>query len=209
MTGTDSGNRTRARLRVDPSRIRPRPRDPWEWVLLIAFWGAVGIVPGAFLISAFIPQWTVDVAVEIPAPPETVFAGIEEPAARLAWEPGLVAVTPMKGDGRHAGDSRMLFLTGPQGRWHETETVLLRRPPARLVWRRDGPAANRRITIALTALPPPAASGRSATMLRWQEEIRYRRWRGRLFAWLATRERRRRLANGLGRLRAQLDDRAS
>ena len=192
-----------------PGRIRPRRRDAWEWVLLIVFWGAAGSVPAVFLISAFIARWTVAVTVSIPAPPAAVFSGIEEPASRLAWEPGLVAITPMRGDGRHAGDTRMLFLAGPQGRWHETETVVVRQPPARLVWRRDGPAAERRITIALTAPSPATASGTAATILRWREEIRYRTWRGRLFAWLATRERRRQLAKALARLRAQLGERAS
>ncbi len=209
MIGAAPRNRTRRRARRDSSGLAPRRRDPWEWALLIVFWGAVGIGPAFFLISAFVPQWTIDVTARIPAPPDAVFSGIEEPASRLAWEPGLVAVTPMRGDGRQPGDARMLFLTGPRGRWHETETVVVRRPPARLVWRRDGPAAARRIVIGLAALPASAASGRSATLLHWREEIRYRSWRDRLFAWFASHERRRQLADGLVRLREELGDRAS
>ncbi len=208
MTGPTSRNRTRPRARLDPSRIAPRRRDAWEWALLIVFWGAVGSVPAFFLVSALIPQWTVDVTVSIPAPPEIVFSGIAEPASRLGWEPGLVAVTPMRGDGRRAGDTRMLFLAGPRGRWHETETVVVRQPPTRLVWQRDGPAAGRRIAVTFTVLPASAAAGCSVTALHWREEIRYRRWRDRLFAWFASRERRRQLADGLIRLRRQLRARA-
>ncbi len=208
MIGSPSRNRTRRRVAGDLSRIAPRRRDPWEWVLLIGFWGAVGSVPAFFLISALIPQWTVDVTVTLPAPPAVVFSRLEEPAARLAWEPGLVAITPMRGDGRQAGDTRMLFLAGTRGRWHETETVVVRQPPKRIVWQRDGPVAGRRITISLTRRSASADSGRAATALHWREEIRYRSWRSRLFAWFASRERRKQLVNGLTRLCAQGRDQA-
>ncbi|RMF68247.1 MAG: SRPBCC family protein [Alphaproteobacteria bacterium] len=194
----------RRRHRLAGSSLKPRPRDRWEWVLLLGFWGLVAAVPVFLLISALITSWTIRVTLMMPAPADVVFHAVADADRRLAWEPGLVAVTPMKGDGSRPGDTRMLFLAGPRGRWHETETLCGRQPPRMLCWQRTGHDSSRTIQITLTPRQSPAARSSASTDLAWREEVRYRTWRGRLFAWFATRERRKRLASGLARLREQL-----
>ncbi|GIX16929.1 MAG: hypothetical protein KatS3mg119_1115 [Rhodothalassiaceae bacterium] len=190
-------SRAHAPRRRGGAKPAPRPRDRWEWALLVGFWGLVALVPLTFLVSALVPRWTIAVEAVIPAPPEAVFAALADPGRRLAWEPGVVAITPMKGDGSRPGDTRMLFLAGPARR-HAVETVTAIDPPRRITWTRSGPTAERSITI--TVEPRTGDGDRPACRILWVETVYYQGLRARFLALVANRERRRRLAHALAEL---------
>ncbi len=170
------------------------PRPWWEWVILAGFWlaitGALGLGAWSFLHE----DWRVRVEAELPTPPSAAFAAFDEPARRLAWEPGVVAITPLVGDGRQTGDTRLVFLAREGRRWQEEERILERRPPRRLSLERHGPLRDVRIAIEIAPLQKRGASG---SRLVWDEKVRYHDPLDRLFGWWRAHERHHRLERAL------------
>lgn len=173
------------------------PRPWWEWAILAGFWLTIALGL-AFSAWSFLHQeWRIRVETLLPLPPAAVFAAVDEPARRLAWEPGVVAITPLVGDGRQAGDTRLVFFARQGQRWQEEERILKRRAPRLLVLDRSGPMRDARISIEIE----PAREGQDdRTRLTWHEEVRYHAPFDRMLGWWRSHQRRERLEQAFRRI---------
>ncbi len=180
------------------------PRPWWEWAVLGGFWLAIAAVLAIGAWSLVQEDWRFRIETFLPASPAAVFRLVDDPARRLAWEPGVVAITPLVGDGRQPGDTRLVFFVREGRRWQEEERILDRRPHRLLVLERRGPLRDARIEIRISPMDDGPPHGNSGTGLRtrlvWHERVRYHAPMDRLFGWWRADRRRQRLERALATL---------
>jgi len=176
-------------------RISISRSEPWEWAITAAVTLLAAALAGLALYSALKDSWNIEITRTLAASPETVHSYLVDPEKRVAWEPGVIDTAGLTGEPTRAGATRMLYMRSDGRRWHQFEELKASLPGERWAVRREGPNADREVTVRLA----PSATG-SGTRLVWREEITFNELEKRILGLWELSTRRGELQRGFDRL---------
>ncbi|WP_281300476.1 MULTISPECIES: SRPBCC family protein [unclassified Iodidimonas] len=168
-------------------------KEPWEWAILGGLALAGLLILGFFTHAYLKSQWVIEIALDLPAPPEAAFHLLSDPESRVAWQFGVTDIAPLTGEGHAIGATRMIYLRvdGKPRQISETQRVYDR---PRL-WAVVQEAADAEIEVRAQLQPAPLGSH-----LIWRETWRYQTPMARFLAPFETGTRKAQIERALDRL---------
>lgn len=186
---------------MDPSAMElvMHKKEPWEW-WLIAGCVLVGLaVLGGAFYSFTRDHWDISVSMNSDQQPEQVFDMLTGPDARVAWQYGVTAVTPLVGEDNAVGSTRFIFMRADRSSWQMEETVLAYDRPLRWHVRQMSDDQTTEIRLEIRETP-------DGCHLDWHETHSFTHPWDRVLAYFEMRSQKARLQSGLEQAFATLTD---